>query len=101
MPAYEYEVDGRVTVRVVPVAERDRYPGRRMVPSRIFVCPRGQPEHGSELLRGWKECEESGGTESTRQMARSLGLSRSQVREFCEAPDAAMERPVGPGSEIV
>lgn len=101
MPLYEYIENGRQVIRRLPVHRRDEFPGRVVVPSRIAVCPRGEPEHGNQLLEGWKQCEESSGTEAARQMARGLGLTRDQVKRACTAPDAVMERPHGPGSEIV
>lgn len=95
MPLYEYRgPDGKTFVRRMPVAQRDAIPGRLTVPSRVAVCPKGEPEHGSQLLNGWKQCEESMGGEGVRKLARSLGLSREQVKQACNAPDKYMERPV-------
>lgn len=96
MPNYEFidPESGRRVIRRLPVAERDSFPGRVTVPSRINVCPKGEPETGSQLLDGWKACEQSMGTEGVRKMARGLGLSREQVKQACLAPDSVMERPV-------
>ena len=94
MPLYEYLEAGRTVLRRLPVSRRDDFPGRVAVPSRVAVCPRGAPEHGSQLLNGWRECEESMGTEGTRNMARGLGLTRDQVKAACNAPDRVMERPL-------
>ena len=94
MPLYEYIENGKQVIRRLPVARRDDFPGRVRVPSRVNVCPRGEPEHGSQLMQGWKECEESMGTEGVRSMARGLGLTREQVKQACAAPDSVMERPV-------
>ena len=94
MPNYEYIENGKRVIRRLPVAERDSFPGRVTVPSRIHVCPKGEPEHGSQLMDGWKSCEESMGSEGVRKMARSLGLTRDQVKQACLAPDSVMERPV-------
>lgn len=101
MPVYEYREGDRIVERVLPIDRRDAFPNRLTVPRRINVCPRGEPEHGSQLLQGWKECEEDGGTDSTRQLARQMGLTREQVKQACLAPDRVMERPLGPGSEII
>lgn len=103
MPNYEFidPESGRRVIRRLRVEDRDSFPGRVTVPSRVSVCPRGEPEHGSQLMDGWKACEEQGGTESARQMARGLGLTREQVKAACTAPDRVMERPLGPGSEII
>lgn len=96
MPNYEFidPESGRRVIRRLPVAQRDSFPGRVTVPSRIHVCPKGEPEQGSQLLQGWKECEESMGTNGVRDMARGLGLTREQVKQACLAPDSAMERPL-------
>ncbi len=101
MPIYEYLENGRQVLRKLPVADRDKFPGRVTVPSRINVCPRGEPAQGSQLLDGWKAVEEQNGTGYARQMAKGLGLSREQVKQACLAPEGAMERPLGPGSQIV
>lgn len=101
MPVYEYREGNRIVERILPISERDRFPNRITVPRRVSVCHQGEPQHGSQLLDGWKAVEESGGTESVRRMAKGLGLSRDQIKRACLAPDHVMERPVGPGSEIV
>lgn len=81
MPAYEYIERGRSVIRVVPVDKRDNWPNRVKVPSRILVCPRGEPTQSEQVLRGWYRCEESSGTEKVRQAAKSLGLTRDQVKK--------------------
>lgn len=86
MPSYEYIEGGRTVIRVLPVAERDRFPGRVTVPSRIAVCPRGEQSHGEAVLRGFSRCEETFGTEKVRQCARALGLTRDQVKKVWSEP---------------
>jgi hypothetical protein len=81
MPVYEYIENGKQVLRKLAVAERDNYPGRVVVPSRVNVCPRGEPTQGSEVLQGFSRCEERYGTEQVRQTAKALGLSRDQVKK--------------------
>lgn len=81
MPAYEYIEDGRTVVRVLPVADRDKFPGRITVPSRIAVCPRGEPAQGEQVLRGWYECEEKDGTAAVRKTEKALGLTAGQIKK--------------------
>lgn len=81
MPLYEYIEHGRRVTRVLPVARRDEFPGRVTVPSRINVCPTGGPTQGDEVLRGFRRAEETLGTEKVRQCAKSLGLTRDQVKK--------------------
>lgn len=80
MPVYEYQEGNRTVLRRVPVADRDKFPGRVTVPSRINVCPQGEPTAGSQVLRGFAKCEESFGTEKVRQCANAVGLTRDQVK---------------------
>lgn len=87
MPCYEYLENGRVVDRVLPVARRDDFPGRITVPRRLHVCPRGAPTAENELMTGWKDCEESMGTEGVRKMAKGLGLTREQVKQVLAQPD--------------
>lgn len=81
MPVYEYIEHGKPVLRRVPVAERDSFPGRVPLPSRLSVCPKGQPTQGSEVLTGFAKCEELYGTEKVRQTAKALGLTRDQVKK--------------------
>ena len=81
MPLYEYNEAGKTVVRVLPVAQRDSFPGRRVVPTRVNVCPRGEPTQGAEVLRGFARCEERYGTEKVRQTAKALGMSRDAVKK--------------------
>ncbi len=87
MPLYEYIEGGRQVIRRLPVAERDSFPGRVVVPSRINVCPKGEPTQAETTLAGWKDCEERDGTEAVRQTAASLGMTREQVKRAWAAPD--------------
>ena len=87
MPSYEYIEGGRSVVRVLPVAERDRFPGRVTVPSRVMVCPRGEPSQGSQVLRGFERAESTSGTEKVRLCAKAIGLTRDQVKKVWAAND--------------
>lgn len=89
MPNYEFidPESGRRVIRRLSVAERDSFPGRVTVPSRVSVCPQGQPSQGSEVLRGFAKCEERYGTEKVRQCASAIGLSRDQVKKVWAAND--------------
>jgi hypothetical protein len=80
MPLYEYMEGGRRVVRRLPVAQRDSFHGRVTVPSRVLVCPRGEPTQGDEVLRGFSRAEETLGTEKVRLTAKALGLTRDQVK---------------------
>lgn len=82
MPAYEYSENGRTVVRVLPVADRDKFPGRVAIPSRISVCPRGAPTQGEDVLRGFYRCEERNGTDAVRRTEKALGLTSSQVKDL-------------------
>lgn len=86
MPVYEYREGGRVVVRALPVAERDTFPNRITVPSRVHVVA-GAPDPGADTLRGFHRCEERYGTESVRQCAKALGLTRDQVKKVWQRPD--------------
>jgi hypothetical protein len=81
MPVYEYIEDGRRVLRKLPVAQRDDFPGRVTVPSRVLVCPRGKESQGTEVLRGFAQCEDRYGTEKVRQTAQAIGLTRDQVKQ--------------------
>ena len=87
MPVYEYIEGGRPVLRRVSVADRDKFPGRVKVPSRIAVCPQGQPTQGSEVLRGFSRCEDRYGTEEVRQAGKALGVTRDQVKQVWNTPD--------------
>lgn len=81
MPVYEYIEHGRRVLRALPVARRDEFPGRVVVPSRVLVCPRGAPKQGDEVLRGFRKAEETFGTEKVRLTAKAIGLTRDQVKK--------------------
>jgi hypothetical protein len=87
MPVYEYIENGKRVLRKLPVAARDNFPGRVTVPSRVNVCPRGEPTQGDEVLRGFSRCEDRYGTEQVRQTAKALGLSRDQVKKVWAKDD--------------
>lgn len=86
MPVYEYRENGKQVLRRLPVAERDNYPGRVTVPSRLNVCPRGEPTQGDEVLRGFRRAEESFGTDAVKRTAAAIGLSRDQVKKVWAEP---------------
>lgn len=90
MPCYEYIEGGETVVRVLPVAERDRFPGRVTVPSRISFLLASEPKQGDQVLRGWYRCEESSGTEKVRQAAKSLGLTREGVKKVWQRRNAGL-----------
>jgi hypothetical protein len=81
VPAYEYIEGGKTVVRVVPVADRDKYPGRVQVPRRVMVCPRGEPSQGDEVIRGFYQCEQRYGTAKVRLTEKALGMNASQVKK--------------------
>jgi hypothetical protein len=81
MPLYEYIENGKQVIRRLPVARRDDFPGRVVVPSRIAVCPQGEPSQGAQVLRGFARCEDTYGTEKVRQCAKGIGLTRDQVKQ--------------------
>lgn len=86
MPVYEYRHRGKVILRRVPVAERDRYPGRVTIPSRLTVCPRGEPTQGEQVLRGFYEEELKTGSKAVRQTERALGLNHHKVKSLWKHP---------------
>lgn len=64
MPAYEYrQQDGSIITRVLPVDERDAYPGRITVPRSVaFVGSAYDPTISANKIRlGYKKIEERGG----------------------------------------
>lgn len=81
MPLYEYIEHGKRVTRIVPVSQRDKFPGRVTVPSRINVCPNGDPKQGDQVLRGFRRAEETYGTEKVRLCAKAIGLTRDQVKK--------------------
>lgn len=89
MPNYEYidPESGRRVIRRLPVAARDSFPGRVTVPSRLSVCPKGEPAQADEVLRGFSKCEDRYGTEKVRLCAKAVGLTREQVKQVWNAPD--------------
>ena len=64
MPAYEYrQQDGSTITRVLPVDERDSFPGRITVPRSVaFVGSAYDPTISANKIRdGYKRIEERGG----------------------------------------
>jgi len=86
MPIYEYREGGKMVLRQLPVARRDDFPNRVTVPSRVEVCPRGQPTQGDQVLRGFYRCEEKSGTASVRRIEKELGMTASQVKKVWNEP---------------
>jgi hypothetical protein len=85
MPLYEFRERGGVVLRVLPVARRDDFPNRISVPSRLSVCPRGEPTQEDGLLKGWREIEEQDGS-GARRLEKSLGLTADKVKDAMLAP---------------
>lgn len=84
MPFYDFIEDGKLVTRYLKIDERDTFPGRIM-PSRIAVCPKGEPTQEDGLLQGWKEIEEKDGR-GARELERSLGLTADKVKDAMLAP---------------
>jgi len=82
MPAYEYREGGKIVVRVLPVKDRDTFPGRITIPSRLSVCPRGAPSQADEVLRGYYRSEEKLGTARVRDAEKALGMTHHQVKSL-------------------
>jgi hypothetical protein len=77
MPTYEYIENGRRVLRVLPVSERDSFPGRVTVPSRVAVCPRGPATQAQEAMDGLRKVEQQIGTgEFRRRFPFSVGQTR-------------------------
>lgn len=66
MPLYEYLEAGRIVSRVLPVEQRDAFPGRIPVPSRVCVCPRGAPSQEHSTMNGLRKVEQQIGTTALR-----------------------------------
>jgi len=78
MPTYEYVENGQRVVRVLPVSERDSFPGRVTVPSRVAVCPRGQQSQEQAAMNGLRTVEQQIGTSEFR---RRFPFSVKQTRK--------------------
>lgn len=86
MPLYEYlEASGRIVERVLPVQERNRFPGRLTVPRRVNVCPRGAPTVAESALRGFYGVEQTGGLDEIRRECE--GLEPDQIKSIWEQPE--------------
>lgn len=81
MPVYEYREGRKTVLRRLPVEERDKYPGRITVPSRLTVCPKGAMTQGEQVLRGFYQCEQRYGTARVRQTEKALGLNHHGVKK--------------------
>lgn len=86
MPVYEYLENGKVVLRRVPVADRDMYPGRVTIPSRLTVCPRGESTQGESVLRGFYQCEQKMGTAKVRANERAMGLDHHKIKSLWKHP---------------
>ncbi len=86
MPSYEYIEGDRRIIRILPVADRDKFPGRVTVPSRINVCPRGPSTQGDEVLRGFYRAEQTYGNSRVRLAEKALGLDHHKVKSVWKHP---------------
>jgi hypothetical protein len=87
MPAYEYIERGRTVIRVLPVADRDKFPGRVVIPRRVMVCPRGEPSQADQVIKGFYACEQKYGTARVRLTEKALGMNASNVKAVWNRPD--------------
>lgn len=78
MPTYEYIEAGKRVLRVLPVEQRDSFPGRVTVPSRVAVCPRGEPSQEHAAMDGLRKVEQQIGTS---EFQRRFPFSVKQTRK--------------------
>lgn len=91
MPVYEYIEGGRVVARRLPVEERDRFPGRIVVPRTVRVLTgTGRTEaewQASEVLRGFYR-EEQKNPRLNDTVRAALGMNADGVKDTWAQPDA-------------
>ena len=96
MPCYQYNENGVIVERVLPVAERDAFPGRVTVPRRVMVLAGGRSEaewQAGEVLRGFRR-EEQKNPRLNDVVRNALGMTPAQVKDTWAQPDSGyVERP--------
>lgn len=98
MPTYQYLENGRIVERTLPVAQRDEFPGRITVPTRVRVLTNGGKTEAEwqaeEVLRGFYRLEQKDPNANDK-MREGLGMTPAQIRDVWAQPDEY--RPQRPG----